>query len=61
MAQITTKELGAIGDALAVEETLIGKYRFYAEKANDAALKNQFEQMADRHQRHFDELYSNVK
>ena len=61
MAQITTKELGAIGDALAVEESLIGKYRYYASISDDAALKTKFEQIADRHQRHFDELYSNIK
>lgn len=61
MAQITTKELSAIGDALAVEETLISKYRYYASITADTTLKNKFEQMADRHQRHFDELYSNIK
>lgn len=61
MAQITTKELGAIGDALAVEETMISKYRYYASLANDTSLKNKLEQMADRHQRHFDELYANIK
>ena len=61
MAQITTKELGAISDALAVEQTLVGKYRHYADVAADAALKTKFQQLADRHQHHFDELYSNVK
>lgn len=61
MAQITTKELGAIGDALAVEETLISKYRYYASVTDDAALKNKYEQIADRHQHHFDELYSHVR
>ena len=61
MAEITSKELGAIGDALAIEETLIGKYRYYASMATDAAIKNHFEQMADRHKRHYDELYSNLK
>ena len=38
MAQITTKELGAIGDALAVEETLISKYRYYASIATDTTF-----------------------
>ena len=61
MAQITTKELGAIGDALAMEETLISKYNYYASIATDAALKNRFEQMANCHKRHYDELYSNIK
>lgn len=61
MAQITTKELGALGDALAVEETLVAKYRYYASKADDSALKAKYEQIADRHQRHFDTLYSHVQ
>ena len=61
MAQITTKELGAIGDALAVEQTLIGKYRNYASVAEDTVLKNKFEQMADKHQRHFDELFTHIR
>ncbi len=61
MAQITTKELGAIGDALAVEETLIAKYRHYASLTTDTALQNKYEQIAARHQRHFDELFSHVR
>ena len=61
MAQITTKELGAIGDALAVEENLIGKYQYYASVTTDTALKNKFENMANRHQHHYDELYSHIR
>lgn len=61
MAQITTKELGALGDAMAVEESLIAKYRYYAAKTDDADLKAKYEQIADRHQRHFDALYSQVQ
>jgi len=61
MAQITTKELGAISDALAVEQTLIGKYNYYSSIATDTALKSKYEQLANRHQHHFDELYSHIK
>lgn len=61
MAQITTKELGAIGDALAIEENLVAKYRYYACVTEDAALKTKYEQIADRHQRHFDQLYSHLR
>ena len=61
MAQITTKELGALGDAMAVEESLVVKYRYYAAKTDDADLKAKYEQIADRHQRHFDTLYSHVQ
>ncbi|MBE6661850.1 MAG: spore coat protein [Ruminococcaceae bacterium] len=61
MAQITTKELGAIGDGLSLEENLIAKYRFYACTTDDSALKDKYEQMAESHQRHYDELFSHLK
>lgn len=61
MAQITTKELGAIGDALSLEENLIAKYRFYACTTDDNALKDKYEQIAEAHQRHYDELFSHLK
>ena len=61
MAQITSKELTAISDLLSLEENLVAKYQCYAAETTDAALKNQYQQIARRHQRHFDELYSNLK
>ncbi len=61
MAQITAKELSAISDLLSVEENLIAKYQVYASQTGDHVLKNQYEQMVQRHQRHFDELYLNLK
>lgn len=61
MAEITEKELSAISDLLTVEQNLVAKYRAYASMTNDTVLKNQYEQIAQRHQRHFDQLYSNLK
>lgn len=61
MAQITCKELSAISDLLTVEENLIAKYKCYAAEATDSILKQEYEQIAARHQRHFDELYTNLK
>ena len=61
MAQITEKELSAISDLLTVEENLVAKYKNYACSTFDPVLKNQYEQIAQRHQRHFDELYANLK
>ena len=61
MAEITEKELSAISDLLTAEQNLVAKYRAYASMANDTVLKNQYEQIAARHQRHFDQLYSNLK
>lgn len=61
MAQITSKELGGISDLLAIEKNLIAKYMQDAEATTDASLKNSYEQIAMRHQRHYDELLSNLK
>ena len=61
MAQITAKELTAITDLLGMEENAMAKYRAYASMTNDTALRNTYEQMAQRHQRHYDELYANLK
>ena len=61
MAQITEKELTALGDLLSMEENLIAKYRAYATQTTDSALKNEYEQNAQRHQRHYDELFAQLK
>ena len=61
MVQITAKELSAISDLLSVEQNLIAKYKDYAAQTSDGVLKNQYEQIAQKHQRHFDELYANLK
>lgn len=61
MAQITEKELAALGDLLAAEQLMTAKCKAVAEMTTDAALKDRYAQMAQRHQRHFDELYTNLK
>ncbi len=61
MAQITCKELSALSDLLGAEQNLVAKYKAYAAQTNDVALKNHYEQIAQQHQRHYDQLYSNLK
>ncbi len=61
MAMITSKELSAISDLLTMEQTVCAKYCAYAKDCNDTSLKDLYEQMARSHQRHFDELYANLK
>ena len=61
MAQITCKELSAVSDLLSMEQGMIVKCKTYAAETNDSALKDRYEMMAQRHQRHFDELYANLK
>lgn len=61
MAQITCKELSALSDLLTIEQNLVAKYKACACQTTDSVMKNQYEQIAQRHQRHFDELYANLK
>lgn len=61
MAQITTKELAAIEDVLTLEQNLITKLESYAATVSDPELKQKYGQMVERHQRHYDEIYSNLR
>lgn len=60
-ATITSKELSGISDLLSMEQNLTAKYRCYAAQTQDNQLKGLFEQNAELHQRHVDELWSNLK
>ena len=42
-------------------ENMVAKYQSYACNTGDAVLKDRYEQIAKRHQRHYDELYANLK
>ncbi len=61
MAQITEKELSYLGDLLSAEQLNMAKCYEAAAQTQDAALKDRYNTMAQRHQRHFDELYTNLK
>ena len=58
MPNLTTKELGSIKDHLSVEQTIVTKFRNYAEMAHDTELSDQYNQIADTHQKHYDKLVS---
>lgn len=61
MAQITEKELSAIGDLLTMEQTLQQKCLYMASATTDKVLADCYTQLAQRHGRHFEELYGNLK
>lgn len=44
-----------------MEQNLIAKYKQFAADAGDNALTAKYDQLACRHQRHYDELVSNLK
>ena len=56
MANLTTEELKAIEDQLSAEQLLVKKYKSYAVLSTDPQIKTQCEQIAGRHQSHFDRL-----
>ena len=60
MANLTTTELSAIEDQLAVEQTLIKKYQLYSQSSTDPQIKSKCEQIAAKHQNHFDRLMNQL-
>ena len=60
MANLTAKELSAIQDHLAVEENIVRKYRMYAGTTQDAQIKQKCEDIANRHQQHFNTLMGHL-
>ena len=60
MVNLTAKELTAIGDHLAAEDNLIRKYRMYAGVTQDSQLQQKYEDIAQRHQSHFNTLMGHL-
>ena len=61
MAVITVKELSLLDDELSKEKNLVAKFRNYSETTSDTKLKNQYDCIAQKHQKHHDALYSLLK
>lgn len=60
MANLTAKELTAIGDHLGAEDNLIKKYNMFAQTATDECIKTKCEQIASRHQQHYNCLLGHL-
>lgn len=60
MAGITSKELSAIEDQLSSEQLLIKKYEMYAQASADPQIKTKCEQIAAKHQNHFERLMNQL-
>ena len=60
MATLTAKELSAIEDQLGVESNVIKKYRMYAQACQDPTLRMKCEEIAAKHQNHFDTLIQHL-
>lgn len=60
MSNLTAKELAAIEDQLGNEQVLIKKYQVYAQATTDPQIKTKCEQIASKHQNHYDRLLSQL-
>ena len=60
MPQLTSKELTAIEDHLAVEQNETSKFKMYSQTASDDTIKNKCGCIADKHQKHFDMLLAQL-
>ena len=60
MTQLSEKELSSLHDLLSEEELLIKKFKAFANQTTDQEMKGKFEEIAQKHQGHFNELYSKL-
>ena len=60
MAQLSEKELSSIQELLADEDLLVKKFKMLAEHAQDENVKSKMLEISDKHQGHFNELYSKL-
>lgn len=60
MTQLSEKELSALKDLLSEEDLLVKKFQMLAEHAETAELKSKMMDISNKHQGHFNELYSKL-
>ena len=60
MAQLSEKELSCIQELLADEDLLVKKFQMLAEHAQDEKVKSKMLEISDKHQKHFNEIYSKL-
>ena len=60
MAQLSEKELASLQELLADEDLLVKKFKMLAEHAQDEQVKSKMLEISNKHQGHFNELYSKL-
>lgn len=60
MANLTEKELSGLSDLLGGEELLIKKFKMLADQTEDKILKDKLTSISDKHQQHYNTLYSKL-
>lgn len=61
MKQITEKELAGLSELLNEEELLVHKFQVLASQCDDLEIKAKFEDIANKHQSHYNSLYEQIK
>ncbi len=56
MANLTTKELGALEDQLGFEKVMCCKYQDAMQQSTDQNLKNSYRQYAEQHKQNYETL-----
>ena len=56
MANLSEKELSYLEDQLSAEQLLIKKFKALSAEASDAEIKTCCDQIANKHQQHFDTM-----
>ncbi len=58
--QLSEKELSSIKDLLSEEDLLVKKFQMLAEHADTEELRSKMMSISNKHQGHFNELYSKL-
>lgn len=58
MGTLSEKELALINDSLSEEDLLVKKYQQLASQTQDPEISSKFQQIAQRHQKHFNDIFT---
>lgn len=61
MADLSEKELSSIQDILSQEELLIKKFKNLSNQCEDEEIKDKLMNISDRHQKHFNSIYAQLR
>lgn len=61
MNQLSEKELSALNELLSEEELLVKKFKMLSEHSQDQEVKSKLEEISNKHQEHFQSLYSQLR
>ena len=61
MVQLSEKELSTIQDLLSEEELLVKKFKMLAAQSQDEEVKQKYDTISQKHQAHFNALYSHLQ